>query len=338
MNKRKFISCMLIFLLFFLPVQSQAATNKAETNITTINNEDNKLLLPIVKYVSSMCRLNPQNTDYTEKLIYAIITIRYLEEQNSIKSEGTTKYIALGDSIAFGLSADLNKGYVDLFKNYLKTTEKYDELVLNNLAMTGDKSSDLLDKVKNDVKTRDAIRQANIITISIGGNNLLSPVIKAIASKYKLDSEEANFVIKLTNAIEEDPNWEEKLEILKNDSCLMKELDEGINNFKEDWPKIIKEINSLAPNAKIYVMTIYNPLKADTPVLYNTFEKLIQPINEEIKNSIYDYKVAEVYTKFHEYDGEIPLTNFDLINRSIDPHPTNYGHQIIFKAHCKSLK
>ncbi|MCY6355622.1 GDSL-type esterase/lipase family protein [Clostridium sp. ZS2-4] len=336
MGRRKFICFMLIGLLIFIPVQAKAFTYQEDVKVTTASQEGNKLLLPIIKYVVSKYKLNPKDVDYNEKLIYAIMAFRYLEEKNSMKYENETKYIALGDSIAFGLSADLNKGYVDLFKDYLISTKQYNQLKLNNLAVPGYKSSHLLDKLKNEDKIRNYVRQADVITISIGGNNLLSSVIKAIASKYNLNSKETNFVAKLTKAVRADSKWQEKLETLQNDTELMKALNEGVKNFKADWPKIIKEINNLNPDAKIYVMTLYNPLKTDTPVLYDTFEKLIQQINVEIRNSIYDYEIADVYTKFHKYDGKEPLTNFDLLNRTIDPHPTNYGHELIFKAHLKN--
>lgn len=336
MGTRRFISFMLIGLLLFIPVQAKAFTYKQDVKVTTTSNEGNKLLLPIIKYIGSRDKLNPKDPDYNEKLIYAIMAFRYLEEKSSMKPENETKYIALGDSIAFGLSADLNKGYVDLFKDYLILTKQYNKLALNNLAVPGYKSSHLLDKLKNDDKIRNAIKQANVVTISIGGNNLLSPIIKAIASKYQLNSKEPNFITKLTKAVMEDSKWEEKLAELQNDSDLMKALDEGVKNFKADWPEIIKEINKLNPDSKIYVMTLYNPLKTNTPVLYNRFEELIQQINVEIRNSTYDYEIADAYTKFHEYDGKESLTNFDLIKRTIDPHPTNYGHELIFKAHLKN--
>lgn len=336
MGRRGFISCMLIGLLFFIPIQAKAFTYKENAKVTTTSNEGNKTLSPIVKYIAYRYKLNPKDAEYNEKLIYAIMAFRYLQEKNSMKLENETKYIALGDSIAFGLSADSNKGYVELFKDYLISTKQYNELALNNLAVPGYKSSDLLDKLKNEDKIRKAVRQANIITISIGGNNLLSPIIKAIASKYQMDSKEPNFVTKLTKTLGADSKWEEKLEVLQNDPDLMKALNEGVKNFKVDWPETIKEINKLNPHSKIYVMTLYNPLKTNTPALYNTFEELIQQINGEIRNSTYNYEIADVYTKFHQYDGKAPLTNFDLLNRTIDPHPTNYGHDLIFKAHLKN--
>lgn len=284
MNKRSFISCVLIFLLLLIPFQSQAITHKADTN-----------------------------------------------------------YIGLGDSIAYGLNADKENDYVYLFNEYLKTTKKYAAIELVNKGALGNTSSDLLyDLINNKENIRNSIKKADVITISIGGNNLLSPLIVAISRMYSLNptdpSFEQNLADAIANDIATDPTWYEKFEELKTDTNLL----EGVNDFKIDWPKIIKEIHTLAPKAKVYVMTVYNPLPKNTPVIYDVFDGFIQEINTEIKNSHFGYRLADVYTEFNLYDGE-PLTHFDLLSGSIDPHPTNDGHELIFQAHyyakvAKSVK
>jgi lysophospholipase L1-like esterase len=85
-----------------------------------------------------------------------------------------TRYVALGDSIAYGPIAVERSGYVYEFAELLRGSVD-DPIALNNRAVPLIKSGDLLSALKDDVPPglRGAIRNAQILTISIGGNNLL---------------------------------------------------------------------------------------------------------------------------------------------------------------------
>jgi lysophospholipase L1-like esterase len=80
------------------------------------------------------------------------------------------QYTALGDSIAFGVGATNNFGYVKYLRDFLET--QFSCVNLKNRAVPGFTSSDLLRQLKNDNATREAVKHASLITISIGGNNL----------------------------------------------------------------------------------------------------------------------------------------------------------------------
>ncbi len=264
----------------------------------------------------------------------------YVTQLKCIKADETkqvseTVYTALGDSIAFGLSAEKGKGYADLFHNYLKGTEKFSKLELNNLSMPGDKSSDLLAKLKNDANIRESVKKSNIITISIGGNNLLSPLIEAVVSQYKLDPKDPEFQSKLVAAIATDTKLQEKMASLMTSETLKAAFTAGLTQFMTDSQSIITETKLLAPTAEIYVMTLYNPLNAKDP-FFNLVDPIIQKINATILNSNNLYKVADVYTLFNKYEGTKPLTNFNLLTGSVDPHPTAEGHNLILQAHINA--
>jgi lysophospholipase L1-like esterase len=265
---------------------------------------------------------------------YAVANFQCVKSDDKEKVSKTI-YTALGDSIAFGLSADPGKGYVPLFHNYLKTTETFSKSEVTNLSMPGDKSSDLLAKLKNDTITRESVKNSNVITISIGGNNLLSPLIETIVSEYKLNPKDLELIKNLALAVSTDTKLQEKMAVLISSEKFTTALTLGITQFMTDSKSIIEETRLLAPKAEIYVMTLYNPFNAKDP-FFNVVDPYIQKINAMINNSNGLYKVADVYTLFNKYQGDKPLTNFSLLKGAFDPHPTNEGHNLILQAHIEA--
>lgn len=90
------------------------------------------------------------------------------------------QYTALGNSIAFGVGAsfrvnDVKKhgyGYVYYFRDFLATIFPCVNLI--NLAPPGFTSSDLLHQLQTDPVTREAVKKADLITISSGGADLFN--------------------------------------------------------------------------------------------------------------------------------------------------------------------
>ncbi|MFD6441399.1 GDSL-type esterase/lipase family protein [Peribacillus sp. NPDC060186] len=215
------------------------------------------------------------------------------------------QYTALGNSIAFGVGATINYGYVNYFRDFLATI--FPCVKLNNRANPGFTSVDLLHQLQTDAVTRKAVKKANLITISIGGGDLLDcffqppPIIPA---------------------------------------CLLN----AIATFAQNWPLIMKEIRKrIRSHAEIFVMTVYNPFRGDDPN-FNTAEFFIQQINNVIKvnRSNFHYKVVDVHADFQgqftnttkwkvctwTHFCEVPVPP-NLPN----PHPTDSGHLEIARLH-----
>lgn len=231
------------------------------------------------------------------------------------------KYVPLGDSIAYGIGASSSdKSYVGRLSGFM--SKKYKSFSVENLTIPGITSSQLLLQLTNpelavssvpeDFKLKDyaikvckatkrAVESADVITISIGGNNLL-----------------------------------EGLDV-GNGKIDLVAVSKGIAGFTADWPQIIQAIKKLNPDVKILAMTIYDPFKKDDK-MYAIADKLLSNINSVItkgaaekKNS---YKVVEVYKLFNKYEDITKLTHF---YKSYDIHPTDMGHEMIFKAHKSAL-
>lgn len=87
----------------------------------------------------------------------------------------TWNYAALGDSLAYGTGATGNQGYVDKYKNHLEA-DNQTTVNLTNLGVPGWTSTDLLSALKTNATFRTAVAQSDVITIDIGGNDLLRSV------------------------------------------------------------------------------------------------------------------------------------------------------------------
>jgi len=247
------------------------------------------------------------------------------------ETDTSIDYVALGDSIAYGSKVSEGLGYVDLFTDKLLSETGGMQLDALNLGKPGKNSSQLLSDLKTDQATIDAVSGAEVITISIGGNNLLRPVLTAIETTFGLDSKSATFNNDLAMKLVSKEN-RDKLKITL--AGLSPELEAGVQQFEEDWPEIIRIVKTLAPEAEVTVMTVYNPI-IEGDAYYGIADKPIQEINAVInaQSAAYGYKVADVYGAFSHYTGTEALTNFDLSRGSFDVHPTAKGYETIYLCH-----
>lgn len=266
-------------------------------------------------------------------------------------------YVALGDSTSYGYS-DPGGGYVAMFGKYLGT-------VPVNLSVPGYTTSDLINVINSNTGK---IKNASIITINIGGNNLLGPFMQTIASLYGLKLSDysqpdgSDFLAALAGAVAKDPNPGATIgQLLDQNNPKTKVLNLslllGLTKFNIDWPVIVTKVKFLAPKAKIYVNTIFNPAMKASAVdpmypFYQSMDKLIQSMNNVIKaySSIGAYKCIDVYAAFAAYTPPVGssdnVLSFNILNaiaaakqgnipefiRCCDPHPTTTGHTVIFKT------
>lgn len=253
-------------------------------------------------------------------------------EAIQIKIVKTTNDVALGDSIAYGMSATPGSGYVDLFYNHLNSLAGNEDLSLVNLGIPGADSSDLLSQLQNDPATISALSKAKVVTISVGGNNLLAPVIATMAVAFNLDPASPTFAADLAAALVA-PGAQDIITAAL--PTLQTNLGVGAQQFVTDWPTIIGTVRTLAPQAEIVVTNLYNPIGQADP-LYPVFDPVIHQINAVIMAPNTGYKVADVYSAFSSYEGIDPLVNFNWYTGNLDPHPTTAGHLVIYQTHLNA--
>lgn len=273
------------------------------------------------------------------------------------QQEDVLTYLNIGDSIAFGLSADPGHSYYDLYSEYL-LDERFGFDTSMNLGMPGldsmelrkalNEGFDLSDPQHYALQTQllSMIPQADVITISIGGNNLLTPVIASTFALYP------DFGLFPGSSVEEklmyaiayygETVWNANLAAFTASALssvppsLGWALETRTAQFLEDWPAILDMIEALNPDAKIIAMTLYNPVeKDDNDALYNRYEELVKPMRKAMKKTQNRAILVDVAKAFSR---EPDAVAFELTWSAgmppvmVDPHPTTFGHALIFEA------
>ena len=105
----------------------------------------------------------------------------YATYWKNYSSQGTLVYVALGDSAAQGIGASSpNKGYVGLLAQRL--ADKTDQQVrVVNLSVSGAKIDDVIKTQVPQLKDY----QADVITVEIGGNNVVNDDITKFEADYE---------------------------------------------------------------------------------------------------------------------------------------------------------
>ena len=233
----------------------------------------------------------------------------------SASAATTINYVALGDSIATGTILNSTKitSYVTYFAQYLKKVYGSTSTInVKNFAHDGDRSNELLALLKTNNTVRKIIKSADVITISIGANNLMQAT--NIPGFTTIDQYKA---------------------------------EQGVSDFKKDWPSILAEINKIKganPPAKIIVNTVYNPFNIgptkgyeSDPAMRELVDFYLSQINSVItstqNNTETKYVVAGVYDAFSDYAANNDMGSityfYPLLSILRNPHPNSAGQNLI---------
>lgn len=86
--------------------------------------------------------------------------------------EETIQYVALGDSLSVGVGAPFGNGFADYYRT-LAEERLGRSVILTNRGVNGAKVREICDCMKTDTSIQSDIREASLITITAGGNDML---------------------------------------------------------------------------------------------------------------------------------------------------------------------
>ena len=261
---------------------------EGEQTLTLIYNGDDTFTL-------SYGEIEPITTEPTSTEITTTEPTTSNPTEPTEPAEDKLNFVVLGDSIAAGYGIESE---VDRYANIVANNKEYD---LNNLAVSGHKSADLLKLVKEDSKVKSGVEKADIISVSIGGNDFLHD-LNAIITNLTLYGAESKYVKNI------------------------------IENLNTNLNGIITEIRKLNPDTVIILQTVYNPL-----AIKNVYGITIIPAFAQVYavfNSVFisvadaneNVYVADVYTAFANDYAE---NNNPEIIQDDGIHPSVSGHKII---------
>ena len=235
-------------------------------------------------------------------------------------------YLALGDSITEGYG--LKEGE----KNFATLLAEENSFTLYNEAVSGATSGDLKTLVEGGT-IWDKIASADLITITIGGNDLMNALYDHLASGTDQSAEYIKELLTSgTLSTDELMTYAIKLYTFSSENAL--------RNLKDNLTAILTKIQQQNPNATLLVANQYNPYKSLTgtgviallPTAFNAEITKLNTIIEEVarQNNII---VADVYTAFNAAaeEGE-NLCNATADPLNLDFHPNAKGHELIAKT------
>lgn len=276
-------------------------------------------------------------------LCLVIIGLSWSSSVSSIGAAASEKalYVALGDSITsgYGLASFTNNDVRNRnsLDNYVTRLGKAQGIKTINLGIEGIDSTAFLKSISNpvtkDQKTEVArIKEASLISLTIGGNNIFIPLLNSvndgIGNGKNIFNADASDIQKAVFSLLFNQDALEKLKANVSQGAEVFSGNEKLHN-SGDFKKIINTLKTLNPKAKIIVQTIYNPFDF---ILPDTINKAILSMNTEIikaSDNGKNYQVADVYSAFAKAGKDIQLINAQS-GKSFDPHPTKKGHEVIY--------
>ena len=231
----------------------------------------------------------------------------------------TPAYMALGDSLAFGVGAENPSvgGYVPLAAQTLRRSERYRArgLEMINLSAPGATSADLLlpggqlDRALAEIEARrdepGNDDDVEIISIDIGGNDLL-----ALASS---DSP--------------------CLSDTASEPCRQLIID-MLGNLQRNLTQVLSDIRQEAPNARVYVVNLYNPYSGTGDP-----RELIANVAVQQVNGVLSAVASDPDLEAHlvsVYDLFLGRGSQWVANDGI--HPNNDGHRVIAEVLLASVE
>lgn len=270
----------------------------------------------------------------TACLALGIVTVAAGAEEKSQK-----EYVALGDSISTGYGLAENE------KSFAEIIAEEHSYNLTNLAEDGATTASLLESIKQPAAAA-AISAADIITITIGGNDFVNAFYAYVANKYN----EAN---------PDDTKTPEDIKnlILANNFMILNfalniasdfsssdEAQAAIAQVQTNLPAAISYIKYINPTAEIILTNQYNPYSfaAGTLVGTDSYTLMFKALEAELDSGIQKINslatilctqlgcsVADTYTAFKGADQNPTNAVFSLMGLSLDFHPNAYGHSLI---------
>ena len=256
------------------------------------------------------------------------------------QSENGTSYVALGDSISSGYG--LEEGTL----SFAQQVAQDNGLELTNLAQDGETATSLLDKLQTD-QVSEAVAQADIMTITVGGNDLMNALHAYLTDAYNQRNPEnpttqedmKNAVMGgdmgvLTFALEVGPGFSNS-----------EQAPQALADFHTHLTQIVLNIRAENPQVQLVVVEQYNPYSyllkelSKNPIFASSAQSLCAAFGAgvaDINNVIaavaqqQECSVAKVYDAFETAQENPCNASVSVpVKLNLDFHPNEYGHALI---------
>lgn len=208
-------------------------------------------------------------------------------------------YVALGDSLAAGQTpaSEIDAGYADLIAQELARQQPV-AFYTKDLAFPGFTTEDVLERIQSE-EAAEVLKQANIITLSAGANDLLR-LVQSNAAEGSLAFEQI-------------------------------QTDFAMNTARENTEAILAELSERAPDADVYVMGYYFPYPHARDSQKAGVKEQLDRLNEILRRSA--ERAGAVFVPVSDAFGTDAKGK---IPNPADVHPNVKGYQAMANAFLKA--
>lgn len=224
-------------------------------------------------------------------LIVLLCTLHF----SVVQASASENYVALGDSLAAGQTPQqaIDTGYSDLIAQALQQSGNL-SFYTKRLAFPGFTTSDVVKRVQEE-GSQELLRNASLITISAGANDLL-PLVQsnANAGTLQFNQQAADF---------------------------------ALNRARKQMQTLLTEVKARAPQAKIYVMGYYFAF----PFVHDS-QKIGTGTQLEMLNAILQQEAENAGATFIDVYDDFGLKAVNYVPNANDVHPNINGYRIMANA------
>lgn len=217
-------------------------------------------------------------------------------------------YVAIGDSLTKGVGDSTNQGgFVPLLAQSL-TNETVLEFKAINYGVSGNTSGQILSRMQEKKEIRKDLKNAQLLTITVGGNDLRKAILED-TSNLDLDR-----------------------------------FEKASKTYEKNLKQIIELARKDNPDLPIYVVGIYNPLYLNFPDL-TELQTLVDRWNQRTEETLSAYQgvyfVPINDLLYKGIDGKSGVTESELGKETVTNdalydedsfHPNNTGYEIMKEA------
>ena len=253
-------------------------------------------------------------------------------------------YVALGDSISTGY------GLTDSDACFTRQIAASKSYALKSHAVDGATSSTLLAKLSDPAVAAD-VASADVITITIGGNDLMGALYLYLANQYNETNGTALSAADIQNALMGKHETIKQTEILIFASSVLSdfpqstEASSALQQLGTNLTASIAAIKNANPDVTLIVANQYNPYSYAAKNVNPLFATAVNKIVEAFETGItalnttiatmslqLGYDVADVSSAFKSAEENPCNASFASLPINPDFHPNAYGHSLIANA------
>lgn len=168
----------------------------------------------------------------------------------------TIHLVALGDSLTYGVGDQQNNGgYVGQIKTRLQS-HLHNQVVTSNYGVSGDRSDQILQRLDQQTQFQKDVKQADVIVMTVGGNDLLQTLEKEL--------------------------------LVNSQPKLQTAIDQAGNTYQTKLIKLLRTIRQNNPQAPLFVFSIYDPVYTYFPTV-TAINDSIEKWNQITKTTLAKY-------------------------------------------------